>query len=457
MEGCNRREYDGAVHVRGLERWVAEHVPVAWRPGPNGKTRTRRVAIVGAGPAGLSAAYTLLRHGHAAVLYEGERALGGVLRTGIPTFRLPRAVVDREISAIVALGAEVRSGCFVDADGLERLALEHDAVIVATGLRSLRAIEVPGTWMSGIRQGIEFLHQVNLDGGAICRGHAVVLGGGNTAIDCARSALRCGADRVTIAYRRTRAEMPAIPEEIAEAEAEGVRIVYLRQPIAFYGDGAVRGVELGVVEMGEPDSTGRRAPVATDRTQRLDCDEVILALGQSADRSLLPAGWEIRQGGRLWRRGHALDVFAAGDFATGDGTVAHAIGDGRRAAERALAALGEKVEVTERPDRERAVPATDIRFDHFPRVAPSRERTGHPLALARNFAPVNRGIEGPLEAHRCFSCGHCTRCDTCLVYCPEGIVRRREGGAYEVDYTFCKGCGICVSECPREAMEMVPL
>jgi 2-oxoacid:acceptor oxidoreductase delta subunit (pyruvate/2-ketoisovalerate family) len=455
MEGCNRREHDGAVNVRGLERWVAEHVPVAWRGAPAREKPARSFAIVGGGPAGLSAAYTLLRAGHAVVVHEGESALGGVLRTGIPTFRLPRRIVDREIASIVALGAKVRSGSFVNAAALARLAEAHDAVIVATGLRSLRGLDVPGAKLPGIQQGIRFLHKVNLEGGTGCSGHVVVLGGGNTAIDCARSALRCGASSVTVAYRRTRVEMPAIAEEVAEAEAEGVRFAFQRQPRGFWGDGAVRGVELAMVEMGEPDATGRRAPIVTHRVERIECASVLLALGQSADRSILPDGWDLRDG-RIWEGRHALDVFAAGDFATGEGTVAHAIGDGRRAAERALASLGEKVEPFARPDREAAVPVTEIRLDHFPKAPPSREKFTHPASLTRNFAPVNLGLDGPEEAHRCFSCGHCTRCDTCLVYCPEGIVRRRDG-SYEVDYTFCKGCGICVHECPRNAMEMIPL
>jgi 2-oxoacid:acceptor oxidoreductase delta subunit (pyruvate/2-ketoisovalerate family) len=179
---------------------------------------------------------------------------------------------------------------------------------------------------------------------------------------------------------------------------------------------------------------------------------VLLALGQTADTGLLPDGWELRAG-RVYEHGRALCVFAAGDLATGDGTVAHALGSGRRAADLALESLGAAVTPFARPDRRQAVPATDIRFDHFAPRPMAHGRVLAPAVRARTFAEADPGLVGTDEAHRCFSCGHCTRCDTCLVYCPEGIIRRQAPG-YEVDYTYCKGCGICVEECPRSAMEL---
>jgi 2-oxoacid:acceptor oxidoreductase delta subunit (pyruvate/2-ketoisovalerate family) len=246
--------------------------------------------------------------------------------------------------------------------------------------------------------------------------------------------------------------MPAIAEEIEHAEHEGVEMLFLRAPLGFVGEGRVRGVTLAEVELGPPDASGRRGPVVSERRAVLTCDAVLLALGQSADTSQLPAGWELCDG-RIHRGGEPIAVFAAGDFATSDGTVTHAIGDGRRVAGRAMRAVGLDVTPFERPDRALAVPATDIRFDHFARAAAARERLLPAKARARGQREVSLGLGDALEAHRCFSCGACTRCDTCLVYCPEGIIRRK-GGDYEVDYTFCKGCGICVAECPRKAMEM---
>lgn len=452
MDGCNRRELDGAVNIRGLERWISDRVPVATRPVAPAQDR-KRLAIVGGGPAGISAAYLLAQAGHAATVFEAEGALGGVLRTGIPVYRLPREALDREVAGLLALGVTARCGERLTTSRLEALAGEYDGVILATGLQRLRAAGVPGEEKAGVEQGIRFLHRVNLQGGAQVQGHVVVLGGGNTALDCARSAKRSGAARVTIVYRRSRAELPAIPDEVAQAEEEGIEFLFLRAPVAFEGDARVAAVRLAEVELGPPDATGRRSPVVTERTEALACDAVLLALGQTADLSLLPAGWTLAEG-RISRGGAPAVIFAAGDLATGDGTVTHAIGDGRRAASRALRALGVEVEEFVRPDRARAVAATEIKFDHFPKRLPARSGHRPAEARARTFEEVETGLpSGDTEADRCFSCGHCTKCDTCLVYCPEGIIERTPQG-YAVDLAFCKGCGLCVRECPRTAMEM---
>ena len=451
MHGCNRAEWDGAVNIRALERWVSDHAPVAHKasrkhPSP------KRVAILGGGPAGISAAYELAKAGHDATIFDAERALGGVLRTGIPTYRLPREVLDREIEGVLSLGVKTVLGERLSRADIESLAGQFDAVILATGLQKLRGLDGPGEGLPGVEQGISFLHRLNMTGDVALSGHVVVLGGGNTAMDCARSALRAGASRVTVAYRRSRGEMPAIAEEVHEAEQEGVQFEFLRAPLGFVGDSRVRGVRLAAVELGPPDESGRRRPVVTKNESVLACDTVLLALGQSADTSMLPAGWEIKDG-RVFRGEEALPVLAAGDLSTGDGTVTHAIGDGRRAATRVMRMLGDDVAEFARPDRAKAVPITDIRLDHFEPSTPTAERVSPPAERARHFLEVNQGLPSGAEAHRCFSCGECTQCDTCLVYCPEGIIRRKDL-AYAVDYTYCKGCGICVTECPRKAMEM---
>jgi 2-oxoacid:acceptor oxidoreductase gamma subunit (pyruvate/2-ketoisovalerate family) len=454
MAGCNRTEHDGAVNIRGIERFIADHEPVAVRKVERLKD-ARRFAIVGGGPAGISAAYELARAGHDVTIFDGERALGGVLRTGIPTYRLPRDVLDREVSAVLSLGVEAKLGEFLDANRIASLAREFDSMIVATGLQRLRGLDGAERDIAGVEQGIHFLHRINLESGTKVSGHVVVLGGGNTAMDCARSALRAGAARVTVAYRRSRAEMPAIAEEIDEAEHEGIAMLYLRAPLGFEREGAkgpVKKVVLAEVDLGPADESGRRSPIVTDRKAALDCDLVLLALGQSADLSLLPRGWSLRDG-RLHEGETPLNVFGAGDLATGDGTVTHAIGDGRRAATRAMRALGIAVEEFKRPDRAKAVAPTDVRLDHFPKLPQSRERLLPVLERVKHFDEVSAGLADGHEASRCFSCGECTHCDTCLVYCPEGIIHRK-GPDYEVDLEYCKGCGICVVECPRKAMEM---
>jgi NADPH-dependent glutamate synthase beta subunit-like oxidoreductase/Pyruvate/2-oxoacid:ferredoxin oxidoreductase delta subunit len=409
--------------------------------------------VVGSGPAGLSAAFTLRSQGHAVTLLEAAPRLGGVLRTGIPAYRLPHDVLDRDLARILALGVDARCGFAADAAAVRELAAGHDAVILAAGMQRQGDLDIPGRALGGVVDGLGFLDGVKNGGGRSLRGHVVVLGGGNTAVDCARTALRGGAERVTSAYRRGRAEMPAIAGEIDEAVAEGVALALHRQPVAFSGGGRVERVTLAEVELGAPDASGRRRPLVTARTADLACDGVLLALGQGADLGLVPAGWSVRDG-RAWDGAAPTNVWLAGDLATGDGTVTHAIGNGRRVALRALAAAESRPTPAERAasPEERVSPA-HVRFSHFEVVPPRLERHAAAAVRARGFDEVCRGLDDASEAERCFSCGRCTLCDTCLLSCPEGVVTR-SGDGYAVDEGFCKGCGMCVAECPRRAMEM---
>jgi 2-oxoacid:acceptor oxidoreductase gamma subunit (pyruvate/2-ketoisovalerate family) len=445
---CNRDAFDGAVNIRGLERWISDHstLQLVQRPA----AARRRFAVAGGGPAGLSAAYQLALRGHEVHIYEAGPALGGVLRNGIPAFRLPQDALQRDLDRILALGVEVQCNRRLDKSDLARLRDDYDALIVCTGLGPAFGLAAEGAALEGVEQGLAFLDRVK-QGGAAVHGHVVVVGGGNTAIDCARSALRCGAASVRLVYRRGREDMPAIGEEIEAAEVEGVRLVLHRQPVAFTGDGAVSAMLVAEVEAGPPDEGGRRRPLVTQRTSRIACDKVLLALGQRTEMDLLPDAWQMR-GARAWQGNQPLPVWFAGDCASGEGTVTHAIGNGRRAATAALAhvtgAAGEAAE--EPPD---PVAPAQIRFSHFEVAPPHRDRQIPPIARKDSFEEFNLGLAGPDEAGRCFSCGHCTHCDTCLIYCPDGVIFRSEGG-YRIDTNYCKGCGMCVAECPRSAMQM---
>ncbi len=448
MKACNRTYYDGPVNIRSLERWIADHsdAELAPHPDPNPK----RFAVVGSGPAGLSAAFHLAMHSQKVTLFEREHQLGGVLRYGIPAYRLPEDVLDRDIARITALGVEARCDVKIDKAKLASLHREFEAVLVCIGLGAPYAMEAAGEELEGVLQGLDYLARCKTQKVPLA-GTVVVVGGGNTAIDCARSALRAGAKTVKLVYRRSRAEMPAIIEEIEEAAREGVQILTQRQPVAFIGSDRITGILLAEVDLGDKDESGRRRPLVTDRRLELACTTVLLALGQQQPK-MLPPGWAI-EGSRVVSGDKPLSVWVAGDCLTGDGTVAHAIGNGRRAAMNALA-VSRGEDLPEEKQSPSTVAPADIRFSHFPVIPPHEDRHQAGGTIKDNFTEVNVGLPGPGEAERCFSCGRCTNCDSCLVFCPDGVIFR-DGIGYRIDQEYCKGCGICVAECPRRAMTML--
>jgi NADPH-dependent glutamate synthase beta subunit-like oxidoreductase len=295
----------------------------------------------------------------------------------------------------------------------------------------------------------------------------LVIGGGNTAMDAARSALRLGAESVRVVYRRTRQEMPAIREEIDEALEEGVAIDLLTQPIALHEvptNGSRRHYRLTCrrMQLGDPDESGRRAPIETpDSDFEVGCHRVILALGQSPDVSVFPEGTEVREGSQLLGL-LETPVFAIGDLTTGDGTVAGAIGSGRRSAVHIHNVLsGEHVTITEHAEasrdvdvwRDEVIRADAMKLHLFERQ-PGSEGDSLGIAERRStFDEVHMGLEDTAEASRCLSCGVCNECDLCLTYCPEGVLKR-VGHHLEFDYSCCKGCGVCVAECPRNVIFM---
>jgi 2-oxoacid:acceptor oxidoreductase gamma subunit (pyruvate/2-ketoisovalerate family) len=461
MEACNRREHDEAVNVREIERYTADHArwPQVTKP-----TRPERIAVIGSGPAGLSATYHLARLGYHVTLFEMGKELGGVLRTGIPSYRLPRDVLDREISFIVRHGVEVRTGQSIDRQRLLDMTREFAAVFVATGLQESRALNLGQLNSDMVAQGIDFLDRVRRGEEYLTGQRVVVIGGGNTAMDAARSARRIGARSVHILYRRTRNEMPAIGEEIDEALEEGIELQELVAPLRLHQDALGPVLTCQRMRLGEPDASGRRSPVvieSEDAQFEVRCDRVILALGQTPDLSIFPEGSDVRDGQALLGL-TAAPILAGGDFATNDGTVTAAVGSGRRAALHIHRTLtGEDLFPPAPPEVVGPERITMHVFAHAPRergvVIPAAMRHG-------SFTEVRLGLmdepghsAAVVEAGRCLSCGVCNECDRCLSYCPEGVMRFKGDGQYEFDYDYCKGCGICASQCPRGVVYMAEL
>ena len=462
MDGCNRGELDSAVDVRDIERALADRA--AW-PRPQRHSGGAPVAVVGSGPAGLTAAYHLARLGHPVTVLEAAPELGGLLRTGIPEYRLPRPVLEREIEFIQGHGVEARTGHRVDRAGLRRAARKHAAVLVATGQQSLRALDVPGATTGVVEQGLAFLARertatADLSGAAI-----VVVGGGNTAVDTARTAVRLGAREVRIVYRRTRAEMPAIAEEVDEALEEGIVIEELLSPAELCERDGCTTLVCRRMALGEPDESGRPRPRAVegeDALVEVSCDRLLLAVGQDGDLSLLPPAVESFRG-PLFVDGAQAPIYVCGDLAGGEGTVSAAIGGGRRVALAVHAALAGSDGATdaealaaERPDLETLAGPEIVHPHAFPRLPREGVSLLSPRRRRRDFAEVRRGFSPRAghdalraEAERCFSCGACTGCDLCVIYCPEGVVQRAQGRPPEADYDYCKGCGLCAAACPR--------
>jgi len=466
MASCNRVELDGAVHVRELERFAGDHGDVRLVPA---ERREERVGVVGSGPAGLTAAYHLALYGYGVTVYEAGAALGGLLRTGIPQFRLPADVLDREVERILDLGVEAVTDVFVTRERLLDVARSNHAVLVATGLQEQRALRLGLGEDDLVTQGIDFLDRVRrgeeprMDGDAV-----VVIGGGNTAMDAARSALRLGAQSVRVVYRRTRNEMPAIPEEIDEALEEGVVLDFLAQPVGIErmaqadGDAGQPQLVCRRMKLGDPDPSGRRRPLEVPGSEyRVACHRVILALGQSPDLMVFPEGTEVREGADLLVL-LETPVYAVGDLANSEGTVSAAIGSGRRAAMHIHQTLTGKLVTDQKRLRVRSdvdvwhdevIRADALRmhlFERHPTVA--EDRLALPLRRS-TFEEVHVGLTEPDEAKRCLSCGVCNECDICVTYCPEGVLKR-VGHDLVFDYAQCKGCGICATECPRNVIFM---
>ncbi|MDE3031628.1 MAG: NAD(P)-binding protein [Acidobacteriota bacterium] len=452
---CNRVKVDEAVGINAVERFLGDY-GLAHRLSlpPAGPPSGHRVLVVGAGPAGLSATYHLRRMGHEVRLVDSAAQLGGMMRYGIPAYRLPRDVLDAEIARVIAMGVDVQLNHNVEDIARERDEGGFDAVFLAVGAQLGKRVDIPAGDSAKILDAVSFLHRVAEDDAPMLGRRVVVYGGGDTALDAARTARRLGATEAVIVYRRTQEQMPAHGEELEQALGEGVTMRWL-STINQVDNDTIMIEKMRLNDEGFPESTGE--------FEQLGADAVVLALGQETDLSLLETDGRVRVRDGVVQVEPDLmtsvrGVFAGGDAVPANRTATVAVGHGKKAA-RGIDAYVRGVAPQSRAKHELAA------FEHLNTWYYSdAERTQRPeLEKVRrqdNFEEVVLGLterNALFEARRCMSCGNCFECDNCFGVCPDNAVMKLGANAkYEIDYDFCKGCGICAHECPCGAITMVP-
>ncbi len=452
---CNRARLDESVGINAVERFLGDHaIARGWAFDPVRAETDARVLVVGSGPAGLSAAYHLRRLGHGVRIVEASDVLGGMMRFGIPKYRLPRGVIDAEIARIAALGVEVELGHKVEDLAATMRDGGFHAAFLAVGAQIGNRAYIPAGDSARVLDAVSVLRSMEGEEPVRLGRRVVIYGGGNTAIDAARTARRLGATDAVVVYRRTRAQMPANETELEEATEEGVVTRWL-STIAEIDGGRV------VLEKMVLDDTG--FPQPTGEFEELEADSVVLALGQSSDLTLVEGLEGIVVENGVLVVGDDLmtgcpGVFAGGDAVPAERTVTTAVGTGKRAARGIDAWL--RNEPVAKPVRHRLADFESLHPWYYA-DAPKAERPR--LEAARrvsNFEEVVQGLDEEnalFEARRCLSCGNCFECDNCFGMCPDNAVEKLGPGLrYRFDYDYCKGCGICATECPCGAIEMVP-
>jgi NADPH-dependent glutamate synthase beta subunit-like oxidoreductase len=460
---CNRGRLDEAVGIHAVERFLGDRaIERGWRVEAEAEPSGRRVLVVGAGPSGLSAAYHLARLGHEVTIHEAGPLPGGMMRFGIPRYRLPREVLEAEVSRILDLGVELELNRKAG-NALESMREGgFDAAFLAVGAHVSHHADVPAGEAARILDAVSLLE--GMEGAEPpCLGRRVaVYGGGDAAMDAARTARRLGATDAVVVYRRTRDRMPAHDVDVEEAEEEGVTMRWLSTVKHFEGGRLL-------LERMELDESG--FPQPTGETEELEADSLVLALGQEADLALLDGvpGIEVAAGvvqvGPGMMTGHP-GIFAGSDMVPAERTVTVAIGHGKRAARQIDAWLrGSRREPPPRHELAAFEALNTWYYADAPRTVQPR------LEAARRtsgFEEVVVGLDAStalFEARRCLSCGNCLSCDNCYGMCPDNaVIKLAEADAlgyagarrYEIDYDYCKGCGLCAAECPCGAIEMVP-
>jgi NADPH-dependent glutamate synthase beta subunit-like oxidoreductase len=471
---CNRAAHDEPIGIRSVERFLGdfglnlEENPIKKDLPPlNGKT----VAIVGSGPGGLACAYHLRRKGYASVIFEALEKPGGMLRAGIPAWHLPEEVLDKEIAKLTHLGGiEIRCGVRVgsDPDGttLDHLRTSYDAVFLALGQDVGRRLDIEGAHARGVLGALEFLRETGLGRPVKVGRNVLVIGGGNTASDAARSAIRLGGGEATIVSLEAEDELLIVPEDLEQAREEGVRLRPRNSLVRVIadGEGNVTGAVLCQARLAK-DSSGNVRPEIDEGTEfEVPCDTILIAIGQVQVLDWLPVSFTERGLVRADEYGRVPDdseaVFVGGDVMRGPSMVVDALGDGKRAARDIDRVLSSRPLEPDAPVE--VMPYERLNtayFRHAPRtpipLTPAETRSkGQKVEVTLAYSRE----EAVAEADRCMSCGVCNGCDNCYIVCPDISVMRdaRENGRYSIRTHYCKGCLVCVQECPTGCLEKVP-
>jgi NADPH-dependent glutamate synthase beta subunit-like oxidoreductase/ferredoxin len=501
---CRRGDIDRPLAIRAMKRFLVEWHEASGIPDvmPEIAPRDERVAVIGAGPAGLAVARELAVKGYRVTVYDSLPYGGGTLLMGVPAFRLPREAIEMDVRLVERLGVtfvfDTTIGVDVQFDDLQR---DFDAIAICAGAMNPVYLDIPGADLDGVLYGVDFMKRANLGQEVAVGQHVVVVGGGYTAMDCARTSLRFGAENVTIAYRRTRSELVVDEEELGETELEGVRMDFLVSPIELTGeDGKLKEIRFIRNKLGEPDASGRRSPVPIPNSEfSLPCDTIIPAVSQAADLSFLPveSSFEVNRGRiKVDPATYATNVrgvFACGDFVTGPTTLIESAGHGKKAAYAIDRYLDGRTDVTvtpnvkitsswrhDMPELYDVLPRQHIPMLELPARMPSTDP-------AVNFTtPVELGYDATAavaESTRCLMCNYniwfdpfrCVLCGACADVCPEGVIHMvdvnqlktegllpeieeaygwSDGAAMILDEERCIRCALCVKRCPFDAITM---
>ncbi len=451
---CNRGTLDESVGINGVERFLGDQaIKYDWKVA-RGQTTGKKVLIVGAGPAGLACAYHLARFGHGATVLDAAPKAGGMLRYGIPKYRMPREKLNAEIQRIAGMGVEIRLNTRVEDLAAEMRDGGFDAAFIATGAPLGRTVDIAAGSKLPVLDAVRILRQLELEEPVPLRGRVVIYGGGNTAFDVARSAVRLGAIESLVVYRRTRERMPAHRSEIKEALEEGVTLLCLAT-VKQIGTSSI------TIEKMELDAKG--FPHPTGELETLEASSLVLALGQDTELSFLDGvpGLEFSNGLLKVDRNMATGcpgVFAGGDMVPADRNATVAIAHGKKAA-RHIDAYLRGATLSRQPKHELAT-ADKMNTWYYSDAPRALRPILEAVRRTSGFAEVVGDYDESTalyEARRCMSCGNCFECDNCYGVCPDNaVIKLGPGKRFAFNYDYCKGCGICIAECPCGAIAKVP-